>query len=145
MSSDPDVEALWDIVPTINCKGLCQAACTGIGMSQREWNMLDAAGHGDIGYDENTEHCNKLGAFGQCTIYELRPMICRVWGASEALPCPYGCTAVMNDGMSAALNLAMMRLSDEWIYIDEGATHFKLLNVASHGKVQPLPRIKKET
>lgn len=28
---------------------------------------------------------------GQCSVYDVRPMICRVWGASEDLVCPYGC------------------------------------------------------
>lgn len=37
-----------------------------------------------------TYHCPFLEN-GRCTIYSERPAICRLWGASEALRCPYGC------------------------------------------------------
>lgn len=28
---------------------------------------------------------------GQCSVYDDRPLICRLWGVTEGLPCPYGC------------------------------------------------------
>ena len=28
---------------------------------------------------------------GRCTVYAVRPMICRLWGIDETMPCPYGC------------------------------------------------------
>lgn len=28
---------------------------------------------------------------GRCTVYDSRPTICRLWGTSDALPCPHGC------------------------------------------------------
>jgi Fe-S-cluster containining protein len=28
----------------------------------------------------------------RCTVYEARPLICRVYGAAEGLRCPHGCT-----------------------------------------------------
>ena len=29
---------------------------------------------------------------GACTVYEIRPTICRLWGATRSMPCPHGCT-----------------------------------------------------
>ena len=34
--------------------------------------------------------CSKLQA-GRCAIYSIRPLICRLWGATKRLPCPWGC------------------------------------------------------
>src|SRR2546429_6087610 len=28
---------------------------------------------------------------GRCTVYEVRPMICRLWGMVEGMQCPHGC------------------------------------------------------
>lgn len=28
---------------------------------------------------------------GRCEVYEVRPMVCRLWGAVEGMQCPYGC------------------------------------------------------
>jgi Fe-S-cluster containining protein len=27
----------------------------------------------------------------RCTVYEVRPLICRLWGLVESMPCPWGC------------------------------------------------------
>lgn len=27
----------------------------------------------------------------RCSVYEVRPMICRLWGLVESMPCPWGC------------------------------------------------------
>ena len=35
--------------------------------------------------------CEALGPDGRCQAYELRPLICRLWGAVDWLPCPWGC------------------------------------------------------
>lgn len=35
--------------------------------------------------------CNHLSDDKRCEIYEDRPMICRVYGMTRALPCPFGC------------------------------------------------------
>jgi hypothetical protein len=28
---------------------------------------------------------------GRCSVYEDRPTVCRLWGATESMPCPHGC------------------------------------------------------
>jgi Fe-S-cluster containining protein len=29
---------------------------------------------------------------GRCSVYHVRPTICRLWGATESMPCAHGCT-----------------------------------------------------
>ena len=35
--------------------------------------------------------CSMLSADRRCEVYEIRPMICRLWGMVEQMPCPFGC------------------------------------------------------
>ena len=35
--------------------------------------------------------CPLLSANGRCTVYQVRPLICRLWGTTRALACPQGC------------------------------------------------------
>lgn len=28
---------------------------------------------------------------GRCSVYDDRPTICRLWGATTSMPCPHGC------------------------------------------------------
>ena len=32
-----------------------------------------------------------LTAEGRCSVYSIRPLICRIWGAAEGIPCVFGC------------------------------------------------------
>jgi hypothetical protein len=35
--------------------------------------------------------CPLLTWAKQCAVYDIRPLVCRLWGASELFPCNYGC------------------------------------------------------
>src|SRR4051812_33693448 len=91
---DAELDALYAQVPAIGCKGLCTDACGPVSGGAREQVRMRRAGvtlppaHeglrlvlADPGY-----RCPAL-VDGRCSTYEARPMICRVWGASEDLPC----------------------------------------------------------
>jgi hypothetical protein len=28
---------------------------------------------------------------GRCSVYDVRPTLCRLWGVVEDMPCPWGC------------------------------------------------------
>lgn len=94
------LEALYDRVPNVKCKGHCQKCCTGIGMSRAEWRRMLRRGGPlgppprkleDGGVLTTEAHCRYLTADGRCGVYDVRPMVCRLWGASESMPCPWGC------------------------------------------------------
>lgn len=91
-------DQLYAQIPDVQCKGLCHDSCGPIDMHPYERARIRQAGVsipppgqalaqlviGD-GYT-----CPAL-ADGRCSVYELRPTICRAWGASEAMPCEHGC------------------------------------------------------
>jgi Fe-S-cluster containining protein len=95
-ASLPDIYAR---IPPVECKGLCQDSCGPIAMSAEEDrrlvergvaipSMVDAVAAVERGDDY---YCPAL-VDGRCTVYEDRPTICRLWGATQSMPCPYGCT-----------------------------------------------------
>lgn len=48
----------------------------------------------DIHFSEHLK-CPYRGKLTGCTVYELRPFVCRVYGVVPGLPCPHGCTAIV--------------------------------------------------
>lgn len=96
---DAQLEALYDQVPDIGCLGLCADVCGPIDGGHRERVRMARAG---VPLPPKDEAVRKMASTpgnyecpalvdGQCSTYQARPMICRLWGASEDLPCPYGC------------------------------------------------------
>ncbi len=96
--------AIYAEVPEVGCKGFCWQACTSVPVFQLELEQIEAkAGVKlsetrsplDIGGAKLTGQPGAACQFlvlGRCTVYEARPLICRVFGAAEGLRCPYGCT-----------------------------------------------------
>jgi hypothetical protein len=98
-SRDAALAGIYAQVPSVHCKGLCQEACGPIDMTPREDTRIRDAGV-DIPQaadairqlrDTGDYACPALDAAGRCSVYEVRPLICRLWGAVEELRCPHGC------------------------------------------------------
>jgi hypothetical protein len=96
---DAQLEEIYAQVPEIGCKGLCADACGPVTGGHRELVRMARAGVKLppvrealrlLAVNQGDYRCPALKD-GQCSTYEARPAICRVWGASEDLPCPYGC------------------------------------------------------
>lgn len=85
-----DLDRLYASLPTIECRRLCQASCGPIFMGYAEWARVKLLGKRPMG--EQTKHlvCPMLKE-GLCQVYEHRPAICRLWGLTEAMRCPWGC------------------------------------------------------
>ena len=91
------LEALYARVPSLHCKGYCIGACDPIAnpSSELERDRMTARG-GRVPLAMTPETlrtltpCNYL-ADGRCSVYDVRPLICRLWGAVEGLPCHWGC------------------------------------------------------
>lgn len=92
------LEDVYALVPAVGCKGLCQDSCGPIAMSVEEDRrvrirgfaippMMDAVAALERGEDF---YCPAL-VDGHCGVYDVRPTICRLWGATESMPCPHGC------------------------------------------------------
>jgi len=99
------------MLPAIKCKGLCSECCGPIGMHAAEWEHM---GKPDIphqverngrimlpmAYDMEQLHAMMQTGTGpdcpllknrRCTVYEVRPLICRLWGLTPDMACPHGC------------------------------------------------------
>lgn len=86
-----ELQALWDRVPRmLDCKGLCHTSCGPTPFSMLEGRIAEAESgrRFEVGDDLM---CKYLTEDKKCSIYDVRPMMCRVWGAAEMLPCVYGC------------------------------------------------------
>lgn len=44
----------------------------------------------DIQVGRDVEVCPAL-VENRCTVYDVRPTICRLWGAGPGMACPWGC------------------------------------------------------
>lgn len=116
---DAKLQELYDQLPSIDCQGLCYDSCGPIDLSRREKDRIErAAGH-PLGINGLT--CNMLTE-GRCTVYEGRPMICRMWGVTEGLPCPYGCKpepAPMDDADAGLLLAESLQVGGGLSHADE--------------------------
>lgn len=88
------VEALYAEVPEFECRGLCQESCGAISMTAAERRRVEQ--HTGRKHEPSSP-CQHLGPMGQCTIYDVRPLVCRLWGLSPMMRCPHGCRVVMED------------------------------------------------
>lgn len=83
------LEDLYKRVPRIECQGLCQDCCGPLGMSYLEWMRIKRAS--PLRLAEAKQVACPLLKRGKCTVYALRPLVCRLWGTAENMPCPWSC------------------------------------------------------
>lgn len=84
------IEEVYSNIPaSIQCKGLCQGSCGPIAMTEVEWErIVDKTGSEPT--VDNFGTCSLL-VDGKCSVYEIRPLICRLWGLAKEMECPFGC------------------------------------------------------
>lgn len=87
------IQQLYKQVPALTCQGRCRHACiSGINASDAERDHIAATTGIQLPIASTPgAKCAALGVFGTCMVYEVRPMICRLWGATTVFLCPYGC------------------------------------------------------
>ena|SRR2546421_5752017 len=84
------LEKLYLTLPRLNCQRTCQDACGPILFQGEEGNRI-AARVGGRPRAIDAARCPLLTRDGRCTVYDIRPMICRLWGLTRAMACPWGC------------------------------------------------------
>ena len=108
---DARLEAAYARVPVLACQGHCYTSCGMIECSDRERDRIAQAGvtlptlaeFRAMDREGVTVVCPALSPTGRCTVYAIRPMLCRLWGAVENMPCVYGCQPVTG-GLLAELD-----------------------------------------
>lgn len=94
---DQALQAIYNQIPGLpDCDGRCWTTCGPISMSSRERRRLRDTGTRITPWREAVSRmpgfwCDALTPDHRCAVYELRPVVCRLMGAVESLPCPYGC------------------------------------------------------
>ena len=102
---DRELDALYATLPRLDCQGLCSESCGPIALSLRERARIVERARKPIEIDDRAT-CSMLTGDGRCEVYEIRPMICRLWGLVKRMPCPYGCRpegGLMSDEQGAHL------------------------------------------
>ena len=89
MDRNERIEAIYARLPDLDCQKKCAASCGPIPMSRAENARIVE----HVGYQPRFDQfqCPMLNAFGRCSVYEVRPAICRLYGVVEAMRCPHGC------------------------------------------------------
>lgn len=109
---EAELLAIYASLPAIDCKKRCHGSCGPIVMSALEWDRVTSA-HGERACDADLVCPYLERATGLCGVYQVRPLICRLWGATESLRCEFGCRPerVLSDIEVAALIERVQALS----------------------------------
>lgn len=83
-----DVKNLYKMIPKFECIKGCNECCGPVPIIQQEAKNLNLKtcmlpfAHKSL----NCKYSSKQG----CTIYEKRPLLCRLFGVVQKMACPYG-------------------------------------------------------
>lgn len=81
---------LWAEIPSVNCKRECADCCGPIDLSKLERQLIEARSGRKLEVVGDCMDCSML-TNGLCSVYSIRPTICRLWGVVKAMQCPHGC------------------------------------------------------
>ena len=102
------LDGIYATLPALECRQLCSVSCGPIVVSRLEAKRLNgrhpirtrpmptriesgqSLGVGKLVETDACCNCPMLEA-GQCSVYDIRPAICRLWGLVPSMPCPFGC------------------------------------------------------
>jgi Fe-S-cluster containining protein len=95
MAKPKTLQDIYNSMPTIECQGLCQECCGPIAVLPAELQKITESKQSvptiKVVSEWGNLTCSALNDKGRCSIYENRPMICRLYGLVQAMACPYGC------------------------------------------------------
>ena len=87
------IDVAYARIPDPECKGLCSESCHSVAMTPAERRRVYAATglRLPLVYADLDVPCAALDGDGRCRAHQVRPTVCRLWGAVEEMPCPHGC------------------------------------------------------
>jgi uncharacterized protein len=109
------LEAIYAEIPRLDCQQKCQGCCGPLLVPKIEHRRIEQAGkivtlaslaHVELNsmwkwmgkenlaamQPDGNMSCQLLMPItGRCTVYAIRPLICRIWGCIERMRCPHGC------------------------------------------------------
>jgi Fe-S-cluster containining protein len=86
------LDALYAELPALPCKGKCSHSCAGIVMAPGERERIKLEGGVTLPTFPGGPRppCPALKD-DRCTVHQIRPMMCRMWGIADWMRCPHGC------------------------------------------------------
>src|SRR6266702_1885774 len=117
MTPFEQLDELYATLPTVECKRLCQAYCGPllipkiehcrleekrgfipltagrVTVLNPEWKWMRVEELAPVRPDDGLKCRMLMPVVGTCSVYKIRPLICRLWGMVDTplLRCPYGC------------------------------------------------------
>jgi Fe-S-cluster containining protein len=98
------LDQLYASIPDCRCRGLCIDSCGPVPFTAEERDRVPASPIDLVQWSPFLDkfmpepdaegRCHFLVA-GLCSIYEHRPMVCRLYGSAPGLPCSHGCAPTM--------------------------------------------------
>ncbi len=112
------LKKIHDMAPSILCKGKCQRACGPISEAVlplelervrtflRDPTFKFASADSIKGVKDGKVDCDTcplLSPTGACSVHDVRPLICRLWGVVDDpfMRCPYGCAGALMSNAEA--------------------------------------------
>jgi uncharacterized protein len=110
------IDAALSNLPVLNCTPGCHRCCGPVSMTTVEWTRIVER----LGYeprrDPETLACPLLGPDG-CTVYDIRPAVCRLFGVCADLRCPEAKPErVISKPERVALLRHIERLGGGWVF-----------------------------
>jgi Fe-S-cluster containining protein len=126
---DAKLHELYDQLPEVKCSGACHNACGFVPVSLREKQRLEQLtgkkfetvdsretepGIQRFGPDNRPlarYRCSMLTEDGRCSVYDERPMICRLFGAAEGVECHRCGLSACEKPLTLSEGIAMLHAS----------------------------------
>jgi hypothetical protein len=88
-SNSEKLRLLRQRIPVFECVQGCHDCCGPVTASSEEMSRLPVKSDAEHDAALADWNCPHLGECG-CRVYTERPLICRLFGTTERLPCPHG-------------------------------------------------------
>jgi uncharacterized protein len=79
------LEELYARIPKVKCRRGCSECCGPVIWSRLEWERLPE----EMRKNATSLRCPFSLPDGGCEVYELRPVVCRLFGVVKRMACPY--------------------------------------------------------
>ena len=112
MKKSRRLQRIYDSIPDVGCKGLCQECCGPMACTEFEAARIEQVTGKPFPSASRCDSCPFLKD-SRCSIYKHRPVICRLWGAIPAMRCPFGCKPTLSDREGKRVLLEVQKLSGE--------------------------------
>lgn len=142
------LQELYDSLPEIACQGKCWNSCGVIDMSNLERSRIQFLGvtiplfteeRAQRWANDEPLHCPALDRQTlRCNVYAVRPMVCRLWGVADSMPCEHGCkpTRVLTDEETYEYLFKSMEIGGH--YAHKGAEYQQFLEILRDPEIGPL-------